>query len=78
MTQMRIFKNEDMNAMERGVNFWLEQNSDRVKVISVTNGTIPPSTSNNKMLYTTTITYSENPISENNPINTSTMKILHD
>ena len=59
MTQIRIFRNANMDLMENEVNRWLQENADKVTVINVQNSQLLSESPKVKTVHMTTITYDD-------------------
>ena len=61
MTQIKIFKHEDLNRLENEVNRWLQEHGDKIQVISVDNKPHQMTGTNLKPTNVTTVLYEERP-----------------
>jgi hypothetical protein len=44
MTQMKVFKESDLNRLETNVNWWLCENDARIDVVNISSGIVPRDT----------------------------------
>ena len=58
MTQIRVFKNADLDRLENEVNYWMQEQGDKITVLSVDGNVLNESGSNQKPVHTKTVLYS--------------------